>query len=296
MSRKLFKWVGIGLGGLIGVLALLIVSLYLMGNARASKLYSIQAEDIAIPNDAAALEQGQRWASSLGCTGCHGDDLSGDVLIDDSTLGYIPTPNLTPGEGGAGGEFTDEDWVLAIRHGIDPHEGRALLGMPSANYYFLTDEDLGELIAYLQTIPPVDKDLGEIRMTMMTKVLLAAGAFGEAALPAEIIDHTGTRGSVVEPAASVEYGDYLVRVIGCRDCHGAELAGGKNPEPGGPPGPNLTPGGGFGSWSQETFTTAMRTNSGNGMPWDDFAFMSDHELEAIYFYLQSLPVMEDALK
>ncbi len=296
MLRKIFKWVGIVLGGLIGLIALLAVGLYFAGNARATKEYDIQPEAVTIPTDAAAIEQGQRWAVSLGCTSCHGENLSGEVMVDDSTLGYIPTPNLTPGEGGAGSEFTDADWVLAIRHGIDPHEGRAFLAMPSGNYYYLTDEDLGELIAYLKSVPPVDNDLGEIRLTFMTKVLLAAGAFGEAALPAEFIDHTGARPAAIAPGATVEYGGYLVRVIGCRDCHGAELAGGKNPEPGAPPGPNITPGGASGGWSLETFISAARTSKNNGMPWEDFAHMSDHELEAIYLFLKSLPVREDAIK
>lgn len=294
--KKVFKWIGIVLGGLIGLIVLLVVALYFMGNARMTKLYEVEPEVVTIPTNAAAIEAGQRWASALGCTGCHGEDLSGDILVDDSTLGYIPTPNLTLGEGGTGSEFTDEDWILAIRHGVDPHEGRALLGMPSANFYYLTDEDLGELIAFLKSVPPVDNDLGEIRLTFMTKVLIAAGAFGEAALPAEIIDHTGARPSVVQPGATVEYGGYLVQVIGCRDCHGAELAGGKNPEPGAPPGPNITPGGSFGEWTLEDFLTAVHTRKSKYMPWEAFATMPNHDLEAIYLFLQSLPPREDAIK
>jgi len=296
MARRIFKWIGIVLASLLGVVVLLLTGLYLMGNARMTRTYSYQPEAVAIPSDAAAIERGQRWALSLGCTGCHGKDLSGAVLIDDSTLGYVSGPNLTPGKGGAGEEFTDADWVLAIRHGIDPHEGRALLVMPSSDYYYLTDEDLGELIAFLKSIPPVDNDLGEIRLTLMAKVLLAAGAFGETVLPAESIDHTGARPAVIASGATVEYGSYLVRVTGCRDCHGAELAGGKSPEPGGPPGPNITPGGSLGAWSLEDFLIATRTRKSKNMPWEDFAHLSDHELEAIYLYLQSLPPLENAIK
>ncbi len=294
--KKVFKWMGIVVGGLIGLIALVVIVLYFVGNARMSRAYDVQPEVVTIPTDAGAIEEGRRWATSLGCKSCHGENLSGEIMIDDSTLGYIPTPNLTPGAGGAGGEFTDADWILSIRHGIDPHEGRALLGMPSGNYFYMTDEDFGELIAYLKSIPPVDNDLGEIRLTFMTKVLLAAGAFGENALPAEFIDHTSARPAVIAPGPSVEYGGYLVRIIGCRDCHGAELAGGKNPEPGAPPGPNVTPGGSLGTWSLEDFLTATRTRKSENMPWEDFAHMSDHELEAIFLYLRSLPASENAIK
>ncbi|MBM3179250.1 MAG: cytochrome c [Chloroflexi bacterium] len=295
--KKIFKWIGVVLGGLIGLIVLLAIGLYFVGNARMNKTYNIQPEAVTIPTDEGSIERGQRWARSLGCTGCHGEDLSGTVMFDDPALGYIPVPNLTAGEGGAGRDFTDADWILAVRHGIDPHEGRPLLGMPSGDYSYMTDEDLGELIAFLKSAPPVENDLGEIRLTFLAKVMLAAGAFGEEVLSAEIIDHSGAaRPSPVEPGASVEYGDYLVRIVGCRTCHGAELAGGKHPEPGAPPGPNITPGGSFGEWSLEDFRTAAATRQSKYMPWEAFAGMSNHELEAIYLYLQSLPALENAIK
>ena len=64
----------------------------------------------------------------------------------------IPTPNLTSGAGGVGATNTDEDWVRAIRHGVG-HDGRALWVMPSLSFSRLSDEDLGALIAYLESRP-----------------------------------------------------------------------------------------------------------------------------------------------
>ena len=297
MLSKVFKWTGIVVGGLVGLSAVLLIVLYFMGNARLTKAYGIQPEAVSIHTDAAAIERGKQWASSVGCTGCHDKDLSGKPLIEDPSLGYVPAPNLTPGEGGAGSEFNDADWVRALRHGVDP-EGRALLVMPSGDFYYMSDQDLSDLIAYLKSLPPVDHDMGEMRLTFMTKVLFAAGAFGAEALTAESINHSAPRPSVVQAGATVEYGGYLVQIAGCRSCHGKELAGARSAEPGGANAANLTPGGGFAAWSQEAFITAMQTNQSRskGMPWGDFAGMTEDQLKAILMYLQSLPARENAVK
>jgi hypothetical protein len=104
--------------------------------------------------------------------------------------------------------------------------------MPAHNYYYMSDQDLCELIAYLKTLPPVDHDMGEPEMSLVGKVMLAAGAFGPNAIPAETIDHTGARPAVIETGTNPKYGGYLVQLEGCRDCHGDDYSGGKSPEPG----------------------------------------------------------------
>jgi mono/diheme cytochrome c family protein len=295
MCTKIFKWFGIVLGSLLVLTAVVLGVLYARGNARLTKQYDVEPESVPIPTDQASLEQGKKWATVL-CADCHGQDFSGKPLVDDKTVGFVPAPNLTSGEGGAGGEFTDADWILALRHGIDPHEGRALIAMPSMNYSYLADKDLGEIIAYMKTVPSMNNELGEPELSFIGKVLLAAGGFGKNILPAEVIAHPGPVSSAVGPSVNVEYGgasvqhgDYLVRVIGCRDCHGQNLTGGSSPAPGAPYAPDLTSSGVGGTWSTETFITAVRTMKGKGMPWAALKPLGDPELEAILLYLQSLP-------
>ena len=41
-------------------------------------------------------------------------------------------------------------WVHAIRHGVRP-DGTPLLFMPSTEFYFLSDEDLGAVIAFIKS-------------------------------------------------------------------------------------------------------------------------------------------------
>ncbi len=284
--KKVLKWIGIVLGALVGLVLVAAMGLYVSTGARLSKTYTIQPEAVTIPTDAAAIEHGKRLAA-IYCAGCHGDDLSGTAFFNDPALGTINAPNLTPGKGGAGSEFKDANWVLALRHGINP-ENKPLLIMPAADLYYLSDQDLGAIIAYVKSLPPVDKEWGESNVTLMGQILLGSGAFGNA-ISAEVIDHTGTR--PVAPAAGVTtaYGEYLVKTFGCATCHGKDLAGSKSPDPASPPGPNLTPGGELRLWMEADFITAVRTRVAEFMPWKDMHQMTDDELKAVWMYLKALP-------
>ncbi len=285
--KKIFKWTGIILGCLIVLAFLAVLGLYLRGNAILTKTFSIEPEAVQIPTDQASIQKGQKLATTL-CKHCHNDTYSGKVIINDPSIGYVPAPNLTPGEGGAGSEFTDADWVRALRYGVDP-EGRGLIGMPSQNYTYMSDEDLGSIIAYLKTVPPVNNEMPETAMSPMGKVLFAAGVFGSPDLAADTINRKMDRPKTVVAGASMQYGEYMVRLEGCQDCHGKDYTGGHSPEPGAPFAPDLTSGGAIGQWSQEVFITAVRTMTGKGMPWEDLKPLSDAELAAIYQYIHSLP-------
>ena len=129
----------------------------------------------------------------------------------------------------------------------------------------------------------------------MGKVLVGVGAFGDV-IHAETIDHTAVRLPVPDPAVSAEYGEYLVVTFGCRTCHGQELAGGKDPDPNAPPGPNLTQGGNLSGLSEEGFVSMIRNRKSEWMPYESLAKMTDDELKAISLYLKSLPSLENAVK
>lgn len=295
MLKTGLKWIGIILGGLVGLLVLALGVLYLIGTAKVNKTYDIPVETISIPTDAAAIQRGEHLATITLCKQCHTENLSGQLYFVVPGLLSIPTPNLTSGAGGVGSFYTNEDWVRAIRHGVS-REGRALFIMSSQSFYYLSDEDLGALIAYLKNLPPVDNELPDRRIELQGRLMLAAGMFPPLAV--DQIDHTSPRPVAPEPGVTVAYGQYLSHT--CTECHGANLNG----APFGPPGeeiptPNLTPGGGLASWSEEDFFRTMRTGENpNGyqlnveMPWLYFGRMSDEELRAMWLYLQSLPALE----
>src|ERR1041384_339980 len=184
--RKVFRVIGIVLGSLIGLILVTAVVLYFIGDARLSKTYNIPASNIPLPSTAASIEFGKHRAEIL-CEGCHGADLSGiDNWFDAPALGNIDSANLTSGKGGVGGQFTTEDYVRAIRHGIDP-AGKPIFMIAVPSTAHLSDEDLGAIIAYLKTIPPVDHTVRPRHFTPLAKILLAAGVLGK--LPAEAVSH-----------------------------------------------------------------------------------------------------------
>jgi mono/diheme cytochrome c family protein len=292
--RKVFRIVGIVLGVLLGILVLAGAVLYFIGNARLNKTYNIPVSNLKLPTDAASLEFGKHRVETL-CQGCHGADLSGeDNWFNAPSLGYIDSANLTSGKGGVGDEFTTEDYVRAIRHGID-RAGKPIFMTAVPSTAHLSDEDLGAIIAYLKTIPPVDHTVRERHFTPLTRILLAAGMLGK--LPAERVSHDV---HVTAPARGVtaEYGEYLVNTNDCHECHGPNLNGGPFPDPTVTKiSPNLTPGGELGFWTEEEFVNTIRTGKTPGgheldpefMPWKNYRLFYDDELKAILTYLQSLP-------
>jgi len=294
--KKIFRWIGIALGSLVGLLLVVGVVLFLMGNARLNKSYDFPPSNIVIPTDAASIEYGKHRAEIL-CQGCHGEDLSGvNNWFDGGPLGTIDSANLTAGEGGVGVDFTTEDYVRAIRHGID-QAGKPIFMVAVPSTAHLSDEDLGAIIAYVKSVPPVDHTTYGQNFTPLAKILAAAGVLGD--LPVEVVSHD-VHVTAPERGASVEYGEYLVNTNDCRVCHGPQLNGGTSPDPTAKwISPNLTPGGELGFWTEEQFVNTIRTGvtpSGHqlneNMPWQGYRLFSDDELKAIWLYLHSLPKLE----
>ena len=205
-------------------------------------------------------------------------------------------PNLTPGAGGVGATNTDEDWVRAIRHGVG-HDGRGLSLMPSTTWYYLSDEDLGALIAYLKSLPPIDNEMPSTDLGPLGRVMLALGKLPPEIIPnVTVIDHSGPRPIVPKPGVTVEYGKYLART--CALCHGANFNGQMITTDAEYLAPNLTPGGELHYWSEEDFMNTLRTGVTPGgkhlksaMPWKYLGQMTDDELKAVWLYLQSLPAL-----
>ncbi len=293
--KKILKWIGIVLGLLIGLLVVAGVSLYFMGNARFNKTYDFPPSNVIIPTDAASIEYGRHRVEIL-CEGCHGADLGGiQNWFSAGALGTIDAANLTSGEGGFGLEAeSDDDFVRAIRHGIDP-EGKPLFMPAVVSTSLLSDEDLGAIIAYVKSVPPVDRVTNGQNFTPLAKIMLAAGMLGE--LPVDSVSHDELV-TAPERGVSVAYGGYLVNTNDCRICHGPNLNGGPFPDPTITKiSPNLTTGGEVAFWSEEEFITTLRTGvtpggyelDNNFMAWKNYRNMTDDELKAIYMYLQSLP-------
>jgi mono/diheme cytochrome c family protein len=228
-----------------------------------------------------------------GCTDCHAENLSGKLLFDSPILGTIYSANLTPG--GDVGKWSNGDVLRAIRHGVDS-DGKALVGMPSNDFFGMSDADLGKIIAFIRSVPAVNNALPETSISITGKILTGLGLLPPSGLAAAYIDHNTI---IAAPAAAVssDYGKYLATV--CTGCHIPSFSGGPIPfaPPDQLPGANLTPAGDLAKWSDTDFVKFFHTGNTPGgnhidpkqMPWDKLGQMTDDELKALFVYLKSLP-------
>jgi mono/diheme cytochrome c family protein len=295
-GAKLFRVIGVVAAGFVVLLAVAAVSVFAISEARLNRTYAIANEPIQIPSDTASIERGRHLAFAISkCVMCHGENLAGDVVFDQAGLGRLVAPNLTGGRGGLGAHLSDADFVRAIRHGVGP-DGKGLLGMTSEDYYPLSDADLGALIAYVKSVPPVDAQQPPPQIELLGRALLLAGVLPTPS--AERIDHSAPRPPAPLPGVTLEYGLYLANVGACTGCHGPHLSGGQvaGAPPGAPPAANLTPAGEINGWTDADIARVLREGTRPGgsiispfMPWKYTAQMTDDEIKAIILYLRSLP-------
>ena len=289
--KKALKLVGYVLATVVALVALALISVYLLSNRKLNKSYPVSVQPVVIPTGSEALGRGQLIAATRGCADCHGADLAGATIIDNPAMGRLSGPNLTRGRGGLPASFTDIDLVRSIRHGVAP-DGRGLFLMPSSDFSEFTDQDMGDLIAYIDSLAPVDRASVPLTIGPVARGLLVAGKIK---LSAELIDHAGVRPATVQPGVTVAYGHYLA--AGCTGCHGPNLSGGKIDigPPDWPPAQNLTPAGDLAKWSEADFIMSLRKRTRpDGSPLNEvmpaaFGLMNDTELKAIWAYLRTLP-------
>jgi len=270
--KTFIKWIAIVTGGLFLLSALAGLLLYSSGVKKLNQTYpNLAVETINIPTGADAVVRGKHIATIWACTRCHGEDLSGMAFTNDPLSGLVPlggtisASNLTSGMGGVAPSYTDADWVRAIRHGVTP-DGNVEVFM--FDYSTLSDQDLGDLIAYLKQIPPVDANYPEMRYGSIVPVVSNIELLTPAA---ERIDHSAPRQVDPMPGATLEYGRYLSVI--CTACHGSSI------------------GNSVKTWKQEefihTFQTGVLSNGkqfGSTMSTNTFREMTDTELTALWLY------------
>jgi len=186
-----------------------------------------------------------------------------------------------------GPPFSDADWLRAIRHGVG-QDGRGLVVMPSEAYYFMSDVEVGALVAYLKQVPAVDHELPRTKFKTLGKFI--AGVSDDFKLtPDAMLD--SPRIPMPEKGPTVEWGEYRASVL-CQVCHGKGLTGNQPPDPDSPFAPDLRI---AQSWGLDAFTRALREGetpsrqlNGAFMPWPEIGHLDDTEIEALYAYIKTL--------
>jgi cytochrome c553 len=281
--RRFLKWIGYGLGGIIGLIIVAAFGMYFVGRSKLARTYTPGRHLSSVTRDTLAIARGGHVMRIHGCQSCHGNDLEGKVFLDIPPFLAVAS-NLTPGRGGVGGRFKVADWDRAIRHGLRS-DGTALVAMPFQLFSHMSDEDVGPLIAFLQALPPMDNELPRSKVRPLGNIMIALMSEAD-------IRGGGPAPPVTSPPlGTAEYGRYLASHT-CVECHGRDLKGGKHPDPSGPLGPPLTP---LAAWSLDMFATAVRTGVIPGrpplrdyMPWKYFSGMTDDEVRSLHEYIKTI--------
>lgn len=286
--RPAARWAGVIAGSFFALILLLIAGLGAKGMIRFYSPHGRPVRDMNVELTPERLARGREIANTM-CAGCHTQNgqlpLSGGRNLSDEIpvqLGDLYPINLTPA--GPLKTWTDGQIFRAIRDGADD-KGNRLPVMSAQRSRNLSDEDIRSVIAYLRSQPPVQNETPLPNPNFLAMVMTGAGMVPS--LPGMAPD------TIMAPprGPTVEYGAYMVGWMGCDECHGPDLVGGK---PGLLPiGPNLRS---VKGWTRDGFIAAMRTGKtpfgkqldSIQMPWKTIGRASDDDLTAMHAYLVTL--------
>jgi mono/diheme cytochrome c family protein len=292
--KTILRFLAWSVGALLVVIAVAGCALYVASQRRLDRKWTVDGHPINVPTDSLALVRGRHVAFAISkCVDCHGEDLGGRMFIDAPPMAQLYASNLTRGNGGVGGRYSDRDWERAIRHAVRP-DSSGLFFMPSLEFQFINNDDLGALVAYIKSVPPVDRERKPNHVGPIGRALFLKGDL--VLLPAERVVHD-THPAAVPMSVSVEYGKYLSEAGGCTGCHGEGLSGGKIPgtPPDWKPAANITPTG-IGHYTEEDFFRALREGRrptgapiDSLMPFRRTKLMTDDEIRALWLFLKTVP-------
>jgi mono/diheme cytochrome c family protein len=214
------------------------------------------------------------FAAAGGC-GCHTEPGKAATGLNaggrrfDAPFGTVYSTNITPDPQTGIGAWTDEQIIAGIRLGRRPNGERLIPVHPFMTFNGMAEEDLRALVAYLRTLPPINRP----NQPKKISVPLFESVFLPAWLAAFVSKETPPPQA---PTTGLARGEYLVRMVGhCGECHTPRgvtqavdnsrfLAG--NPK--GPENsvvPNITPDKDTGlSWSEEEIVHYMGTGNTPG--------------------------------
>jgi len=248
-----------------------------------------------------------------GCVSCHtakdGAFLAGGRALA-TPFGTFRTPNITPDPATGIGGWSAGAFVRAVRDGVAPAGHPYFPAFPYTSYTRMTEQDLLDLKAYLDTIEPVTNSVPAHALDFPYGLRALLDGW-------RLLFFENGRFEP-DPAQSEVWnrGAYIVTGPGhCGECHtprnalgareeGRRLAGARD-GPDGKPVPNITPHqDGIGGWSKGDIAFALQTGIlpdgdvlGGAMAEvveDATSHLSADDLGAIAEYLLSLPALPDA--
>ena len=123
---------------------------------------------VARPDENDKLAYGKYLIGAIGCYHCHSKKVLGlNYLEPEKSKGYLQGgmklkdpkgkrlrgPNLTPDNETGIGNFTEEDFVKAVKEGVTPSGQH--LSPPMGKFIILTNNQVSSIYAYLKSLQPV---------------------------------------------------------------------------------------------------------------------------------------------
>jgi cytochrome c553 len=216
--KRVLKWLGIGVACLLGVVAVAAVTVYVLSERAIRHQYAdVPLTGIVVPHDAESIAKGKRLATIYGCfNSCHGDRMQGLKLFDEPGIARIIAPNLTR----VVHEYSDAELERLIRHGVK-RDGTSTWVMPSPMFSRMSDEDLGNVIAFVRSSPVLDGPMREVTMRSLGRIGIVTGKFTPLASKIAANQPHAAKTDRSQPLA---FGEYLVMTT-CTECHGQNLQG-----------------------------------------------------------------------
>lgn len=227
--RSALRYLLWGVLGIVMLLVLCAAGLLYAGGRRLAATHDAPSHPFVAATDAADIAEGERLARYWGCIGCHESDAGGGIFFETPLGDRLVAPNLTR----IVREYSEEELERAIRHGVR-RDGSTLVVMPSSMFAHMSDADLGKVVGYLRSLPPVPDTLPPTRLGGMARFF---AFMEEGALEAPNIAHDAPHPpspDSLTPASTradtLALGRYLAHT-GCPECHGPELKGREDDTP-----------------------------------------------------------------
>jgi mono/diheme cytochrome c family protein len=265
----------------------------------------------------ASIKRGELIFDAADCAGCHTDAKGGGQPLAggrplDTPFGRFYGPNITSDRRYGIGAWSEADFHRALRQGIGRHGEYLFPVFPFTSFTGMSDGDIADLYAYLQSRPAVAQPSKphEVRAPFGWRFLLIGWR--------TLFFREGPLAPVTGQSAEWNRGRYLAEaVVHCQECHtprnflgglkhGQAYSG--NPQgPDGQKAPNITADAetGIGKWSLEDITTVLESGQtpdgdfvGSGMAEvvKGTGKLSSEDRRAIALYVKSLPAIRTAKK
>jgi mono/diheme cytochrome c family protein len=302
----------------LAIAALIVLPvMYAVGNRSEGGTGPIAAP---VANGEAQIERGRYLATAGNCAGCHtapGGAFMAGGLAFETPFGTVYATNITPDRETGIGDWSERDFLNAMRHGVRPDGAHLYPVFPYTAYTKVRNEDVAAIFAWLKSLAPVRAETppNKLRFPFAFRPLLA---FWKAAY-----FERGPMHDDPSQEPKVQRGAYLVEALAhCGACHSPRNFLGAVQKPlamsGGvyldrvPSGahrpwsaPNLTASDrGLGLWSAQDLVAYLAT--GRNAFLESFGPMNEvivgstrhlarQDIEAMAAYLTSLPLIDAAV-